>query len=242
MPCAHIAVATLCFSYAQQRRSPYMGRLSPHCTASTARTVRCPKRGWCRPPTGTYTGRRGLAGPTAMERVFKITPSGTLTMIYSFCQPPSGCYGRCLPLRGADPGHRRRLLRDNLGRRGQRPWDGFQNQPKRHADHAAQLLLGKRLRGRPISQRGAGPGRRRGFLRDNVLNGGANGFGTVFKITPSGALTTLHSFCSQSGCTDGTIPRRGAGPGHRWELLRDNVRGRGLAAMGRSSKSPQVAR
>src|SRR5580692_7247145 len=42
-----------------------------HCTASTARTVRCPKRGSCRPPTGTYTGRRGLAGPTAMERSSK---------------------------------------------------------------------------------------------------------------------------------------------------------------------------
>ena len=27
--------------------------------------------------------------------------------------------------------------------------------------------------------------------------------GTVFKITPGGTLTTLYSFCSQSGCTDG---------------------------------------
>ena len=25
-------------------------------------------------------------------------------------------------------------------------------------------------------------------------------YGSVFKITPSGTLTTLHSFCSQSGC------------------------------------------
>jgi uncharacterized repeat protein (TIGR03803 family) len=33
--------------------------------------------------------------------------------------------------------------------------------------------------------------------------GGANGYGTVFKITPSGTLTTLYSFCSQPGCTDG---------------------------------------
>jgi uncharacterized repeat protein (TIGR03803 family) len=37
--------------------------------------------------------------------------------------------------------------------------------------------------------------------------GGANGEGTVFKITPSGALTTLYSFCSQSNCTDGSIPQ-----------------------------------
>jgi uncharacterized repeat protein (TIGR03803 family) len=31
--------------------------------------------------------------------------------------------------------------------------------------------------------------------------------GTVFKITPQGALTTLHTFCSQPGCTDGAYPR-----------------------------------
>src|ERR1035438_5459485 len=38
--------------------------------------------------------------------------------------------------------------------------------------------------------------------------GGANGQGgTVFKITPNGNLTTLYSFCSQTGCTDGTEPR-----------------------------------
>ena len=31
------------------------------------------------------------------------------------------------------------------------------------------------------------------------MNGGANGGGTVFKITPAGQLTTLYSFCSQGG-------------------------------------------
>jgi uncharacterized repeat protein (TIGR03803 family) len=35
------------------------------------------------------------------------------------------------------------------------------------------------------------------------------GCGTVFKITPSGTLTTLYSFCSQSGCTDGAEPYEG---------------------------------
>jgi uncharacterized repeat protein (TIGR03803 family) len=45
-------------------------------------------------------------------------------------------------------------------------------------------------------------------------SGGANGvavggYGTVFKITPSGTLTTLHSFCSQSDCTDGRVPYGG---------------------------------
>jgi len=36
--------------------------------------------------------------------------------------------------------------------------------------------------------------------------GGANEDGTVFKITPSGTLTTLYGFCSQNRCTDGYYP------------------------------------
>jgi uncharacterized repeat protein (TIGR03803 family) len=48
-----------------------------------------------------------------------------------------------------------------------------------------------------------------GNLYGITFHGGANpqfGAGTVFKITPSGTLTTLHSFCSESGCTDGVFP------------------------------------
>jgi uncharacterized repeat protein (TIGR03803 family) len=37
--------------------------------------------------------------------------------------------------------------------------------------------------------------------------GGANGYGTVFGITPAGKLTTLYSFCSEAACTDGSSPR-----------------------------------
>ncbi len=39
--------------------------------------------------------------------------------------------------------------------------------------------------------------------------GGANGDGTVFKITPAGTLITLYSFCSQALCADGGIPQAG---------------------------------
>lgn len=36
--------------------------------------------------------------------------------------------------------------------------------------------------------------------------GASHGCGTVFEITPTGQLTTLHSFCAQSGCPDGSAP------------------------------------
>jgi uncharacterized repeat protein (TIGR03803 family) len=42
-------------------------------------------------------------------------------------------------------------------------------------------------------------------------NGGSSnlGCGTVFNITPSGTLTTLHGFCEQTGCKDGQNPEAG---------------------------------
>ena len=51
-----------------------------------------------------------------------------------------------------------------------------------------------------------------GDLYGTTYGGGANagpyggGTGTIFKITPGGTLTTLHSFCSQTNCPDGAYP------------------------------------
>jgi len=44
-----------------------------------------------------------------------------------------------------------------------------------------------------------------GNFYSTAANGGAYGMGTVFRITPSGELTTLYSFCAQGGtvCPDG---------------------------------------
>jgi uncharacterized repeat protein (TIGR03803 family) len=48
-----------------------------------------------------------------------------------------------------------------------------------------------------------------GNLYGTTEDGGANGDGTVFKITPSGTLTTIYNFCSETGCTDGEAPDAG---------------------------------
>jgi len=50
-----------------------------------------------------------------------------------------------------------------------------------------------------------------GNFYGTTSGGGANGpyYGTVFEITPSGTLTRLYSFCSESGCTDGSLPDGG---------------------------------
>jgi uncharacterized repeat protein (TIGR03803 family) len=48
-----------------------------------------------------------------------------------------------------------------------------------------------------------------GDLYGTATFGGANGSGTVFKLTLSGTYTTLYSFCSQANCADGSQPEGG---------------------------------
>src|SRR5450432_24622 len=48
-----------------------------------------------------------------------------------------------------------------------------------------------------------------GNLYGTTQAGGARQQGTVFKITPTGTLTTLYSFCAQSQCSDGSAPFAG---------------------------------
>ncbi len=56
---------------------------------------------------------------------------------------------------------------------------------------------------RPVTGLTVVPG---GDLYGTTYGGGAHGGGTIFKITPAGALTTVHSFCGSFGCADGLNP------------------------------------
>src|SRR5271165_623716 len=42
-----------------------------------------------------------------------------------------------------------------------------------------------------------------------TTSSGSGNLGTVFKMTPSGTLTTLYEFCLQSNCPDGAAPTGG---------------------------------
>jgi uncharacterized repeat protein (TIGR03803 family) len=48
-----------------------------------------------------------------------------------------------------------------------------------------------------------------GNFYGTTVQGGAYGMGTVFRVTPTGDLTALYSFCAQTGCPDGREPNAG---------------------------------
>jgi uncharacterized repeat protein (TIGR03803 family) len=99
---------------------------------------------------GDFYGTTSQGGANSSGTVFKITPTGALTTLYSFCSQ-SGCTDGKLPFAG--------LVSATDGN-----------------------------------------------FYGTTYQGGTNNSGTVFKITPAGTLTTLYSFCSQSGCMDGELP------------------------------------
>ncbi len=47
------------------------------------------------------------------------------------------------------------------------------------------------------------------FYGTTSQGGGTNSYGTIYKMTPEGALTTLFAFCSSTGCPDGDTPIAG---------------------------------
>ncbi len=163
-----------------------------------------PQAGLIQATDGNFYGTTEGGGAIGAGTVFKITPSGTLTTLYSFC-PQSGCTD------GANP--RAALAQGTDG-----------NFYGTTSAGGANLYYGTVFKITPsgslttlysfCSQSGCmdGAGPLAGLVQAadgnfyGTTNGGTNFKGTVFKITPSGTLTTLYSFCSQFNCMDGQHP------------------------------------
>ncbi len=153
---------------------------------------------------GNFYGTTYLGGDNDDGTVFKLTPGGTLTTLHSFngtdgSQPLAGLvqatngdlYGTTYT--GSSNGHGEVFKITKGGAFTLLHSFCSQSACADGSNPFAGLLLGTD-----------------GNLYGTTLGGGAsNGFGTVFKITPNGTLTTLHSFCLQSGCPDGQFPQTG---------------------------------
>jgi len=161
---------------------------------------------------GDFYGTTGIGGANSQGTVFKITPSGTLTTLYSFCSQ-SGCTDGQNPSAGLVQATDGDLYGTTSGSVFGPNYYGtvFKITPSGKLTTLYTFC----------SQSGCTDGQnpRVGLVQATDGNfygttpyGGANcadngGCGTVFKITPSGTLTTLYSFCSQTNCTDGEYPQ-----------------------------------
>jgi uncharacterized repeat protein (TIGR03803 family) len=153
---------------------------------------------------GNFYGTTYLGGAHDHGTVFKLTPSGTLTTLYSF----NGTDGS-EPLAG--------LVQATDGNLYGTTYMGG---AKGYGEVFKITLTGTftllhSFCSRSACADGSNPyaaliQATDGNLYGTTFGGGSSkGFGTVFKITPSGTLTTLHSFCLQSGCLDGQFPQTG---------------------------------
>jgi uncharacterized repeat protein (TIGR03803 family) len=147
--------------------------------------------------------------------IFKITPSGALTTLYSFCSQ-SGCPDGSQP----EAGLVQAANGDFYGTTSRGGTSGvfggeggtvFKITPSGTLttlySFCSQLVNNVCTDGlEPFAGLVQATN---GDFYGTTYAGGANNGGTIFKITPSGTLTTLYNFCSQSNCTDGAAPYAG---------------------------------
>ena len=160
---------------------------------------------------GTTGQSRGNCGSFGCGAVFEITPEGVLTRIYSFCSRFKCADGRS-PAAGL-------ILASDGNFYGTTEAGGATNSNCRSGcgtvfkiTPAGKLTTLYRFCAGTDCADGAFPfaglvQAAGGNFYGTTEAGGANGGGTVFKITAAGKLTTLYSFCSQPNCADGSEPR-----------------------------------
>ncbi len=135
--------------------------------------------------------------------VFKLTPGGSLSLLYNFC---TGCTAGYIPTGGLTLATNGQFYGTT-----QAPYGTvFKITPQGKISEVHSFCS------QPNCTDGASPyagvlQATNGSFYGTTFEGGANcptvnGCGTVFELTPSGVFKTLYSFCSQSNCTDGKDP------------------------------------
>jgi uncharacterized repeat protein (TIGR03803 family) len=139
--------------------------------------------------------------------VFKITPTGTLTTLYRFCETYCRGYAPGALVQAANGD----FYGTTLGAGG---IEGtvFKITPSGTLTTLYEFCSQGSYLNCPDGAEPTSPlvQAANGDFYGTTSAGGANGwYGTIFKITPGGTLTTLYSFCAQSGCPDGFGPIAG---------------------------------
>jgi len=152
-------------------------------------------------PNGDFYGATLDGGANAGGTVYRITPAGRLTTLYNFCLSVKVCTGGFHTV-GLVLGTDGSLYGANESGGDH----GYGTVFKITSQGAFSVLY--RFCAFSGCTDGANPSSLILGTDDNLYgttsSGGANHYwGTVFKLTPSGVLTTLHSFCARTNCIDG---------------------------------------
>jgi len=171
------------------------------------------------PTVGLLQGSDGNFYGTTSDTIFKLTPAGVLTTIYSFCGPLDDCSAYDYPayptlIQGQDGNFYGTSINTGTYSSG----EVFKLTP---SGVFTSLYSFCSVNTYTYCGDGANPGAAlvqdsEGNLYGTTQAGSTNadnscysGCGTIFKLTLSGILTTLHSFCYQvdpTDCTEGTAP------------------------------------
>jgi uncharacterized repeat protein (TIGR03803 family) len=155
----------------------------------------------------TGWGGANMCGPNlGCGTIFKITPAGKLTTLYSFCSQPDcadGTNPEAVLLQGIDESLYGTTVAGGangfgtvfkLTPSGLTTIYSFCSQPNCADGQSSEggLILATD-----------------GNFYGTAARGGANGGGTIFRLTEGGSFSTLYTFCSQPGCLDGVAPYGG---------------------------------
>jgi len=172
--------------------------LHSFCSEANCADGRQPASGLVQASNGNLYGTTVAGGSMYAGTVYKITPSGVLTTLYTFCSQP-GCSDGLLPWAGLIEATDGNLYGTTLGGGTKENGIVFKITP------GGALTTLYNFCSESECADGAGPYARLvqgsdGNLYGTTSSGGTGGFGTIFKLTLNGSLTTLHSFCNEAAC------------------------------------------
>jgi uncharacterized repeat protein (TIGR03803 family) len=207
------------------------------CSQSGCADGQNPSAGLIQATDGNFYGTTSGGGVNLQGTIFRITASGALTTLYSFCSQ-SGCTDGDTPLAG--------LIQATDGNFYGTTQSGGTNRFGTVFKITTEGTLTTLYSFCAQSSCTDGSEPMAGLVQAADGNlygttsfGGANttecsdnGCGTVFKITTSGTLTTLYSFCSKGGCADGAEPDAGLAQATDGDLYGTTAVGGGVAGGG----------
>ena len=181
------------------------------CAPSSCTDGHQPFAGLTQAADGSFCGTTGYGGRAGYctfsggcGTVFKITPEGVLTTLYSFCAQP-GCADGEGPVGSLVQATDGNFYGATVYGGSSCEGDGCGTLFKITSEGTLTTLYSFHDTDGFVPNGGLVQATD-GNLYGTTSLGGTQGVGTLFRITLQGGLTTLYNFCAQTGCTDGRAP------------------------------------